>query len=91
MISLVAQRKKVKVDSLSKASTIENMRTMRQKSGPGTGITNTGYNGVTYTMMGTRRLYQATNRRNGRRRKFYINSERSREQAFMRALAYARS
>jgi hypothetical protein len=53
--------------------------------------TNTGYDYITYTYNGYRRLYSATNKMTGRSKKFYVNGVRTREQAFLKAMAYVNS
>lgn len=64
------------------------MKTLKAKT---SSRSNTKYAGVTYTYNGNQRCYIATRKSTGDRRKFYINGRHTREQAFMRAMAYVNS
>lgn len=65
---------------------------MKLKTTNRTTRTNTGYEYITYSCNSALglRYYVATNKE-GRRRRFYINGQRTREQAFVGALSYAQT
>jgi len=67
------------------------MKTLNRKNTKLEPRSNTKYKGITYTFNGNVRCYMATNKYTGDRKKFYINRQHSREQAFMRAMAYVNS